>query len=227
MLKQVDVNKQKWLDAVRKKKKMLQKKKMVTSCKVCGRGLDEKKKIGKKYKSSKGKPGGGNTNKNGLSYEQKKCLCELYHTKTHIKKGKRMYECITFIQNPHKNFVLLRNKSLYWYMNITNSKEQAHGCKQPDYCYLNEETKIIIILEIKSQKINGSVYEKLQTGVFKQNYYRSLFPDYKVEYVYCLCDLIFEQCGIEMEFLNDNNIKCFHADDPNYKNNIVDYILNY
>lgn len=43
---------------------------------------------------------------------------------------------------------------------INKSIPIAHGCKQPDECYINEKTKTIFIIEKKFQQISGSVCEK-------------------------------------------------------------------
>ena len=63
-----------------------------------------------------------------------------------------------------------------------------HGTKNPDECFVDEENKRIVIIEKKFQQCGGSVCEKLQTCLFKKENYEERFPDYDVEYVYCLSD---------------------------------------
>ena len=43
----------------------------------------------------------------------------------------------------------------------------AHGCVQPDECYINVESKTIFIIEKKSQRVHGSACEKIQSSDFK------------------------------------------------------------
>lgn len=46
-------------------------------------------------------------------------------------------------------------------MNI-DKNDIVHGCKQPDECLIDENNKILFILEKKFQNNNGSVCEKIQ-----------------------------------------------------------------
>ena len=46
--------------------------------------------------------------------------------------------------------------------------EKAHGCKNPDECYIDKESKNMFIIEKKFQQCSGSVCEKIQTPHFKK-----------------------------------------------------------
>lgn len=54
----------------------------------------------------------------------------------------------------------------------------------------------INIIEVKHQKVGGSVDEKLQTCDFKKKQYVKLFSElnYKVEYIYILSDWFRQEC---------------------------------
>jgi len=71
---------------------------------------------------------------------------------------------------------------------IDTDINQAHGCKHPDECYIDEESKNIFIIEKKFQQIPGSVCEKIQTAQFKRWQYSRTFPNYNIIYIYCLSD---------------------------------------
>lgn len=110
---------------------------------------------------------------------------------------------------------------------INNKVCKAHGCKNPDECYIDEENKRIFILEKKFQQVNGSVCEKIQTVHFKKYHYGKTFPDYKIIYIYCLSKWFEYNCIAELQYLNKINIPVFIGDDINYKNKIINFIINY
>jgi hypothetical protein len=166
--------------------------------------------------------GGANTNKNGLSYEQKTDLSSNFN----IIKKQKYHKIINF---NNLELVCINNKQLFKYMKnkTNNSICKAHGCKQPDECYIDENNNIIFIIEKKFQQTSGSVCEKLQTPDFKLWQYSRTFPDYKIVYIYCLSDWFKENCIAELEYLKYKNIPVFWGNDSNYKNKIVSFIINY
>lgn len=99
--------------------------------------------------------GGKNTNYNGLKHEKN-----------------------TIRENKKSNFQRVLTQEGY-----LKNKLEAHGCKQPDEVYLNENEKILFVIEKKFQQQSGSVCEKLQTGVFKREYLQKNLPDLKVIYI--------------------------------------------
>ena len=62
--------------------------------------------------------------------------------------------------------------------------DKAHGCQIPDECFINEKSKTIFILEKKSQHVKGSTCEKLQTGPFKEWFFKNKFPNHNTKYIY-------------------------------------------
>ena len=104
--------------------------------------------------------------------------------------------------------------------------KKAHGCKCPDECYIHEKSKTIIIIEKKFQQTNGSVCEKIQTSDFKIWQYKRTFPDYNINYVYCLSNWFKKNCVSELQYLELRNVPVFWGDDIDYKTKMVDFILS-
>ena len=85
--------------------------------------------------------GGSNTNKNGLSYESKTSL------NTHFEYSKQIngFTVVKFNTSPTE-FVTLAQ--FFKYMKDFMNKEiaPAHGCKRPDECFINNDTKTVFII---------------------------------------------------------------------------------
>ena len=170
--------------------------------------------------------GGSNTNKNGLEFERNVDLKKNYtilSTKNKINKIK--------FNGTDTHFIEVPKKKLQKYMKSKNKMNTtitiAHGCKEPDEAYIDENKKIIFIIEKKFQQVGGSVCEKLQTAVFKREHYRGLFPEYTIEYIYCLSDWFIKNCKAEIQFLNKNNFKIFFGKTKQNIDSIINYITNY
>jgi hypothetical protein len=174
--------------------------------------------------------GGAKTNENGLKYEKKSGLSMLF---TIIKEVKKEYTEISFDNENDAGvsipFIYVKKKGFLKYLKsaINENIPIAHGCKEPDECYINENTKIIFIIETKYQQTGGSVCEKLQTAPVKKEHFRELFPTYKIEYIYCLSPWFKENCKYELILLERANIPVFWGDSLTYKKDIIDYIVNY
>lgn len=168
--------------------------------------------------------GGSKTNKNGLPYEKLTDLNE-YFT---INENFNFSQIITF-NNYDKKFIRTKQSQLFKYMDnyIDKSINKAHGCKNPDECYIDEESKTIFILEKKFQQVSGSVCEKIQTSDFKIWQYNRTFPEYKIVYLYCISDWFKENCKAELEYLEYKKVQVFWGNDKNYKSKVIDFMLNY
>jgi hypothetical protein len=170
--------------------------------------------------------GGCNTNKNGLSYEVMTDLQSEYS----IILDEIYFKTIKFNKNKSdKIFKMTKQSKFFKGYNeyINNNIPKAHGCKNPDECYINEITKQIFIIEKKFQMVNGSVCEKIQTSDFKIWQYSRTFPNFKIIYIYCLSDWFKKNCIAELEFLKYRNVPVFWGNSETYKNDIVKYIINY
>jgi len=168
--------------------------------------------------------GGSNTNKNGLPYEK---LTELDNRITIVEKSKFSSK-IKFEHNS-RIFVKTKQSNLFKYMKdkIDITIPKAHGCKNPDECYIDNELKNMFIIEKKFQQCSGSVCEKIQTPDFKVWQYSRTFPDYNIIYIYCLSDWFKKNCIAELEYLNFKGIPYFWGSSETYKNDIIKFIINY
>ncbi len=168
--------------------------------------------------------GGINTNKNGLSYESRTLL------DSQIECTKRVngFELVKF-KTSQTEFIKANKTKLFKFMKNTMNTtiNPAHGCKRPDECFINNETKIVFIIEKKFQKVGGSVCEKIQTPDFKVWEYGRLFPNYKIVYIYCLSSWFKNNCKSELEYLRYKNIPVFWGDDELYKEKLVSFMTNY
>lgn len=100
----------------------------------------------------------------------------------------------------------------------------AHACKEPDEVFISD--KHVFILEKKWQTVSGSVIEKLQTGVFKQEHYSALYPKHKVTFIFCLSLWFKGNCIAELQYLEKNGIPVFFISNYDWKEALVNYILN-
>jgi hypothetical protein len=110
---------------------------------------------------------------------------------------------------------------------IDKNIEKAHGCKNPDECYIDEENKNIFIIEKKFQQCNGSVCEKIQTPDFKIWQYKRTFPEFNIVYIYCLSEWFKKNCKAELEYLEYKSIPIFWGNSSTYKEDIIYFIINY
>lgn len=169
--------------------------------------------------------GGSNTNKNGLSYEE---ITKLDDRITIIEKNK-FSNIIIFNDNNKKLFTKTKHANFFKCMEdeINTNIKKAHGCKNPDECYIDKDLKNIFIIEKKFQQCSGSVCEKIQTPDFKLWQYSRTFPDYTIIYVFCLSEWFKKNCIAELEYLDFKNIPYFWGSSETYKDDIINLILNY
>jgi hypothetical protein len=170
--------------------------------------------------------GGANTNKNGLSYEKLTELDSEYKVVDTYPHAKT----ITFNCNPSFTFYYTKQSHFYKHMDKHVNKEvcKAHGCKNPDECYIHEPSKTIFIIEKKFQQVGGSVCEKIQTPDFKIWQYERSFPDFTIVYMYCLSHWFKENCKAELEYLEYKKIPVFWGNkEEECKKAIASHIVDY
>ena len=169
--------------------------------------------------------GGANTNKTGLSYER---LTELNDRINEIEKYEN-HIVITFDICDDKQFIKTEQFQFLKYMEkgkkINKSIPKAHGCKKPDECYIDEENKKIFIIEKKFQQCSGSACEKIQTALFKKDYYGIMCPEYEIIYIYCLSDWFKTHCKAELEYLEYKKVPVFFGNSDTYKDDIINFII--
>ena len=168
--------------------------------------------------------GGKKTNVHGLGYEKLTDLTDKLETVKKIKHGKMIK-----FEDSEKEFLMTRQSSFFKCMGkYSDSKiKKAHGCKNPDECYIDPESKVIFIIEKKFQQTSGSVCEKIQTPDFKIWQYSRTFPDFKVVYVYCLSKWFQTNCEAELEYLEYRKIPIFWGNSETYKEEIIKFITSY
>lgn len=168
--------------------------------------------------------GGTNTNGNGLPYEK---LTDLDNRIFVLREDK--FGNIIKFDNNEKLFIQTKQSNLFKCMNdkININIKKAHGCKNPDECYIDKESKNIFIIEKKFQQCNGSVCEKIQTPDFKVWQYSRTFPGYTIIYIYSLSDWFSKNCIAELEYLDFKNIPYFWGSSKTYKDDIINFIINY
>ena len=168
--------------------------------------------------------GGANTNATGLPYEE---LTDL-RTEYHVVTTDKHCETIRFLNRIGLEFKATKKNNFFKCMGnrADLTVKKAHGCKNPDECYISETAKIIFIIEKKFQRVSGSVCEKIQTVDFKLWQYRRTFPGYNVVYIYCLSDWFKTNCKAELEYFETKDIPVFWGNDTFYKKKIIDFILD-
>ena len=169
--------------------------------------------------------GGANTNKNGLPYEE---MTDLKTEYTVIDTTPNS-QIIAFNQDTSHKFITTKQAKLFKSMrqHIDASISKAHGCKNPDECFINYKSKIMFIVEKKFQQCSGSVCEKIQTPDFKIWQYSRTFPEFQIVYIYCLSEWFKENCPAELEYLEYKKIPVFWGNSPTYKKDIINYMLTY
>jgi hypothetical protein len=128
-----------------------------------------------------------------------------------------------------KTFIRTKKANLFKCMRdeIDINVKKAHGCKNPDECYIDKELRNIFIIEKKFQQCSGSVCEKIQTPDFKVWQYSRTFPTYNIIYIYCLSDWFKKNCIAELEYLDFKHIKYFWGSGETYKDDIISFIISY
>lgn len=168
--------------------------------------------------------GGSKTNRNGIPYEK---LTEL-NDRLEVVEKQKFADKIIFHEN-QRYFIKTQQSKFFKYMkDKTDTKVvRAHGCKNPDECYIDEESKNIFIIEKKFQQCSGSICEKIQTPDCKIWNYNRTFPGYNTVYVYCLSEWFKQNCIAELEYLDFKNIRYFWGNSESYKDEIINFIINY
>ena len=107
-----------------------------------------------------------------------------------------------------------------------NDIPKLHGTKEPDGCFINEDSKQIIILEKKFQNGGGSVAEKLQTPVNKIRNLSRRYVSYKIFYIYWLSDWFKDNAKAELLDLVEDKIPYFIGLSYDIKTKVVQQINN-
>ncbi len=135
--------------------------------------------------------GGANT-KTGLDFEDKVDLESLISANKHYKIKDTKYKYQEVFYKDEKIGMILKKYALYKYLGTVgvNWKEFLSKRLLPDSALYVIYKDTLNIIEVKSQAVEGSVDEKLQTCDFKRKQYQKLVSglNLKVEYIYILND---------------------------------------
>lgn len=134
----------------------------------------------------KGGKGGGNT-LTGLNFEKEKDIRKLFSkTRGYSIKGYVIFYDGKEVARSYRKY------SLYKFLESEGVKHSEILSKKllPDEALYVIVNNTIYILELKFQRVTGSVDEKLQTCDFKKKQYKKLFAslNIEVEYIYILGD---------------------------------------
>lgn len=140
--------------------------------------------------------GGANT-QTGKEYEGKVDLVNYLNAQPGYKvservvlfKGKKVKMHVVLYKD-QEIAIIFKKRGLATFLKQRNIDWENYVSRllQPDNCLYVPETNTIFIIECKTQKVKGSVDEKLQTCDFKLEYYTHLLEDtkLKVEFVFLL-----------------------------------------
>jgi len=130
--------------------------------------------------------GGGNT-KTGLNFEHETDLLDLLKN----TNGYEVKDNVIYFQSQEvaRSY---RKYALYVYLDSRNIDYKKYISKRllPDEAIYVIKNNTLFVIEIKFQKVSGSVDEKLQTCDFKKKQYKKLMAplNIDVEYIYILSD---------------------------------------
>ena len=98
---------------------------------------------------------------------------------------------------------------------------------EPDEAIVDEHNKIIYIIEKKFQTCEGSVDEKLQTGVYKKDFYTDQFLNYRITFIYTLSDWFkHKKYNWVIKYLENYGIHVLFGSDIEYQSKLVKIISN-
>ncbi len=128
------------------------------------------------------------------------------------------------------DYLYLKKKKFNNLMNLKYHIPKENLYREPDAVFINEKLKIIYIIEIKFQKVEGSVDTKLWASVAIRDIYIKNLTGFIIRYSLCVNNyfknkFIQEKKFIDLnEYLEQNNIKIFYGDDENCLDKIKEWI---
>lgn len=163
--------------------------------------------------------GGGQTNANGLPFEEETSMRSEFVT-IEIREDGRIVD----VESPNGTRYRTGAKGKYHEIMGIYDPNYAdihllHGTKEPDEYYITEKSSYVI--EKKTQSEKGSVCEKLQTAPMKQRRLQRMYPNIQINYIYILSPFFRERCPAELEELSSENIHYFFSDSGTYKQDVL------
>ena len=177
--------------------------------------------------------GGANTNFYGKRFEEftdnEPNLIKNDYTVKILNKNKYGYYLIKQIEN--KSIVYVSQGGLIDFYKFFHNIELF---RHPDEAYIITENDNVIvkILEKKEQNVEGSVDIKLWSSIALKREYELMLPDCKIEYSFCLSSFFktkfeskIKKWEILKQILDENDIRLFYGEDPDYFHKIDEWIL--
>lgn len=186
--------------------------------------------------------GGAKTNINGKSFENKTCIEDKLLKNNFIKKiiNKNKYGYYYERINNNVKTIYLTQNGFKLYFKI---KLNINVYKCPDEAYLTIANDIyyLKILEKKNQNVNGSIEDKLKTGLFNKKEYELMIEHsikknnfnyiFIISYAFCINKFLqnkLESNIIKYKIIKDiilnDNIGLFYGDDNTYFDDIYKWI---
>ena len=185
--------------------------------------------------------GGKNTNINGLNFENKtsietKLLENNFNKVTINKKNKYGYYFEQIEPNTNNKIVYLTQSGFKLYF---KQEFNIDVHKQPDEAFLILKNNIynLKILEKKHQNVDGSVEDKLKTGLFNKKEYEKMLnlknnQIFNVSYAFCVSSFLQSKFqsnnlkyNIMQEIMMEDGIKIFYGEDDNYIDLLFEWIV--
>ena len=175
--------------------------------------------------------GGANTTASGRTLESMANLSTEYI----VEDDSKTHETVRFTRTGME-LCHTRQKSFEPYMvTLMNIDElynystqiQAEGTIFPDDAYIDNKTKTLFWIEVKNQHTAGSVSEKIQSGLFKQQHLQERFPGYTVKYMYVLSSYFKRQprcLPVFEKFKQKGIFYCFVDSAGRFKEHLENYM---
>lgn len=190
--------------------------------------------------------GGSRTNHNGLKFEEKTSAKNLLISMGFKKKVLHDTFHYYYYQYSDKIIVYVCKKSFKFYMERRYSIRSSDIFREPDEAFIvkynNDNNIIVYIMETKNQNREGSVYDKLFTGVSYVGQYNFMLNGsphvnrkkeytFIIRYGYCICRFLkskyLEDTPKQRYLRNEhskNKIIVLYGDDDDYFERLMEWI---
>jgi len=186
--------------------------------------------------------GGANTTKNGNSFETKTNIEDYLIKKDFIKnkmsKNKNGYYLEKKIKEEDKDditLIYMTQNGFREYIKKLDIPNEIYRKPDETYLIISEDKYYLKILEKKNQNVDGSVEEKLKTGLFNKQEYELMLKNDKIEFIikygFCLSKFLEEKLNSDntkyknmKKLIEKDNIKLFYGDSDDYFDILYDWI---
>lgn len=184
--------------------------------------------------------GGAKTNENGKAFEKKVSLIPYLLEMRFVEKlesaGKRKKKINIWRKQTSETEAICymeQNTLLYyWNIHFKTNFNISQG-KRPDAAFIFYKNGIvdrITILESKTQNVDGSTKEKVETGDFKRYDYQKRLKCNKIDFAFILCDYMKEwylspKCELLRAYNVEKDIPCFYGEEDDFWDKLRKFIF--